>query len=112
MIYPGEFRTLTETHSIQDEKLKDHDVLLFIRRRSVVLHDVVVDTELKSPTLDDIIRATSNLTPANTVQREPSATQPVNPFDSWAEADVCQRIFHLYLYLMFLYVSHFNVQIQ
>ncbi len=64
-------------------------MLLFIRRRAMVSQDLVADAELKSPTLDEIAQATSQLTPAGTLHRETTSAPPgINAFDNWAEADV------------------------
>jgi len=94
VIHPVEFRTLNEYHSIQDEKLKDHDLLVLIHRRPVPAHQPVIESQVKAPTMEEIIKATSHLTPVGVIpQAEPgsstaAASGASNDSDASPEIDV------------------------
>lgn len=61
MILPKECRSLGDTHAINEEHLKENDMLLFVRRRSANAPDSDRDLDLKAPTGTDILEATKEL---------------------------------------------------
>ncbi|CAL8134222.1 unnamed protein product [Orchesella dallaii] len=78
VIYPAESRTLTEHHALHEERVKDNEVLLFVRRRhaaSVASASTAhrnPDAELKPPTAADIVAATKDLpVPSTPVKAKP-----------------------------------------
>jgi Kip1 ubiquitination-promoting complex protein 2 len=63
IIHPAQSRTLNDSHIVQEEKVSDNDILLFVKRRENKHLDLVGDGELKAPTLAEINAATSSLPP-------------------------------------------------
>jgi len=89
VVHPSEFRTLSDTHTIHDEKLKDHDILLLVRRRSLVEEPLTMDVELKGPTQADIDEATRDLPLSDSLPGPSGGAQPQAgaTFQSWSEGD-------------------------
>ncbi|ODM91983.1 Ubiquitin-associated domain-containing protein 1 [Orchesella cincta] len=84
VIYPADRRTLTEHHALHEERVKDNDVLLFVRRRhaaSVASASTAhrhPDAELKPPTAADILAATKDL-PVPSIPAKSKPVQEPNP---------------------------------
>lgn len=79
-MHPQQFRTLADTHTLHEEKVKGEDVLLFIRRRSLINEPVALDADLKGPTLEEIIAATRSLPrmgPPQASLLQPDTTQMI-----------------------------------
>jgi len=88
VVQPSEFRTLVDTHAIHDEKLKDNDILLLVRRRSLVEEPLTMDIELKAPTQADIDAATSELPTVESGSSGVTSTQTGTASQTWSEGDV------------------------
>lgn len=87
MIYPAGQRTLAEHHAIHEERLKDNEVLLLVRRRRYATANtasaptsdrISTDNSLKAPTAQEIQAATKDIAvPARPQTPTPSPQQPV-----------------------------------
>ncbi|CAG7730808.1 unnamed protein product, partial [Allacma fusca] len=76
IIHPAQSRTLNDSHVVQEEKVLENDILLFVKRRENKHLDTVGDSELKAPTLTDINAATNSLPPASRGPAVRTSTAP------------------------------------
>jgi len=75
MGFPRESRNLKSQHSIEEERLKDNDVLMLVRNRaSVGDNDKMLMDPTRAPSVNDIIEATKDL-----VASTPSSSSSPSP---------------------------------
>jgi len=78
VLFPAESRTLLDSHAIHEERLKDNDTLLLVRKRNNDPHEIVSEEDIKSPNLAEIFAATKNVAVPRSSD-SPTSSGAVNP---------------------------------